>query len=247
MGLVVGAVAIIALVIWGVRFSMASIQSHTTPTNPVDDMQPVPCDSSMMTATVTQSGDAAGYPVNFGLSIVNDKGTKACYLDTGNDTFKMTITSGDQTIYDSQACQAGPENKRLLLDVDLSASQSFYWNGKDSGPNCEGTTDAQPGTYVARFYNGDAELLDRGYVFNLATLGSTDPSPSVTVEPTEAPTTPEPSPRGVATNEPTETPEPTDIGSPTVDPSADPSATGEPIDPFGESSGGGAGSDLTEP
>lgn len=112
---------------------------------------------------------------------LGNKGSEDCLLDTSGESLTMLVTSGGQTVWDSQVCPAGGTGSTLLLpgsaatEVDpsgtvpspaaaglpRSATASLHWDGKVSGPGCaaDKATVAGAGTYHLRLSLGGADLV----------------------------------------------------------------------------------------
>ncbi len=206
--LVVATLLAVAATVFIIRYALSKIESHTAPVSPVEQYEPVECSTETLTVTVDRSGSIAGRPMHFTTSLTNT-GERPCYFDT--DDLRLHITSGDQIIYDTSTCQAGIGSKLLLLDTDLTTNQSLQWNGLNTGANCSTSSVAKPGTYVARIYLGDTELLDSGIVFDLG-YGA-EPAPAEPQESDES----EPAEGESADGEPTESEVPAGSDAPNED------------------------------
>ncbi|WP_126416758.1 hypothetical protein [Trueperella bialowiezensis] len=132
--------------------------------DPLEKFEHVACDPQNLAVTVDRSGTQAGQPVAFTANIKNT-GSRPCYFDAAD--LHLRIESGDQTIYDTSACEPDRDEKMLLLDTQLETAQSLHWNGMNTGPLCTAANPAKSGTYVARLFLNSAELLDSGLVMNL--------------------------------------------------------------------------------
>lgn len=162
-----------------VKYALSKIEKHTVPVNPVEQFEPVACSSGSLSTAVNSAGGAAGQQVTLSASITN-KGEAPCYFDAAD--LRLQLTSGDQTVYDSQVCSSGPASKILLLDADMTTTQALSWNGVNAGANCQGKSIAGAGTYVARILLGSDPILQSGYVFELSGSGVATGGRSVTNE-----------------------------------------------------------------
>lgn len=190
--LILGTVAIVLAVValvGVVKYALSKIETHTTPVNPVAEFEPVACDADMLVTSVERTGSTSGKPVTFSASITN-KGARPCFFDAAE--LRLQLTSGNQTVYDSQVCQAGPAAKLLLLDKGMTTVQALAWNGVNAGVNCQGTSVAGAGTYVARVFRGSQPLLETGHIFELLPGAKAPAKPTESAEPTQAEESPAP-------------------------------------------------------
>ena len=78
-------------------------------------------------------------------------GNESCLIDGSTASRVLTITSGDDTVYKSDVCQAKPY-KRLLALVDKDV-ETLTWNTNRTGEDCRedaALPKVDRGTYVAR-------------------------------------------------------------------------------------------------
>lgn len=179
VGLGLFIIAFIVGAILVVKYSLNKIEQHSAPVDPAAAFEPVECSADMMDAELVRSGGVSGQPVQFTLNLTND-GDRPCYIETGYETVWLEITSGDQTVYNSKVCGAGPAQELLLLDKGLSVAEGFWWNGLNRGADCSGTSTALPGTYIARVMLDGQEIGDRGHVFELTQSVAPAPAPGPT-------------------------------------------------------------------
>lgn len=171
-GFIILLVAVVGLVI----FSLKKIEEHATPPDPAAAFEPIPCEMDMVAADISHTGSIAGQPVAVNVTVKNARSRVPCVMKTSLQDFKVTITTGDLKVFDSETCEAGIAAPRLLLDKDVASEQTFTWNGQYSGKICSTTGPASPGTYVARAFYQGKELTSKGYVFELG--GASAPAKS---------------------------------------------------------------------
>lgn len=152
--LLLGAILAVFLVIHTIRGAVASMQENRTQPNVAENFAPVPCSAAMLDTTVAHNAPAAGEPVSFTITLKNSAGQKACYIDMGYANAELRLWSGNQTIWDSQKCQAGEEKRILLLDKGLSTTHTLYWNGHATDAGCADLYPAKSGTYKMQLYIG---------------------------------------------------------------------------------------------
>ena len=152
--LLLGAILAVFLVIHTIRGAVASMQENRTQPSAAENFAPVPCSTAMLDTTVAHNAPAAGEPVSFTITLKNSAGQKACYIDMGYANAELRLWSGNQTIWDSQKCQAGEEKRVLLLDKGLSTTHTLYWNGNATDAACADLYPAKPGTYKMQLYIG---------------------------------------------------------------------------------------------
>ena len=175
--LIIAAIAlVIVLVVVStklVRDSLAQVEVNTSAPNPADEFREVQCTSEMLDFSSAYSGRAAGDPVNFTATLSNTDPKHPCFIDAGYDHVKVIVTSGEETIWDSQKCALGNQQEMLLIGSKQETQISAMWDGIVSGPDCTGTREAQPGTYHARFYWDNKEVTD-DMVFELIAKPASD-------------------------------------------------------------------------
>lgn len=79
------------------------------------------------------------------------KGKSSCLIDAADDSRVLTIKSGDDTVWRSDACDA--DSRKLLLAVGDTDTQTITWNTNRSGGSCaEDSTlpKVDAGTYTAQ-------------------------------------------------------------------------------------------------
>lgn len=95
---------------------------------------------------------ASGGTIDFTATIAYDrKGATSCLIDASDASRVLVITSGDQTVWESDACAADP--RQLLLAQGDKDTQTITWNTVNSGTACasEGSHPyAGAGTYQAQ-------------------------------------------------------------------------------------------------
>lgn len=146
--------AVIALLVWGItavvgllRGGDASaaeeVTAAETTTGPVD---PKPCQSRDLEVDLAPSAAAAGKPVSFDVTLRNTSQT-ACLADAGREALVLTVSSGEDRVWSSADCPAGPAERKLLLDAGDTAKATVTWDGTRSAQGCSGGQRAAGGTY----------------------------------------------------------------------------------------------------
>lgn len=116
------------------------------PTGEETPAQPTACARSDVDADLTAPAEAtAGGSVAFTL-VVENTGTEACLLDVGAEALDLVVTSGDDEVWSSTRCPAGPGERPLLLAPDDGTEVAVEWSGRRASPECAGAT-AGAGTY----------------------------------------------------------------------------------------------------
>lgn len=162
--------ALVALLVWGVtalvgllgdRGGPAAAVQGLVPADGAEDDGPVvpeACAPRDVDASVTSDGGAAGGAVALVATLTND-GELPCLLDAGSASLVLTVTSGEDRVWSSGDCGAGPAERRLLLDVGDSAETSITWDRTRSEPGCPGgQRTSGAGTYQVEARLGDAAL-----------------------------------------------------------------------------------------
>jgi hypothetical protein len=91
-----------------------------------------------------------GGSVDFTMTVAY-KGSGSCLIDVSNASRVLTITSGEQTIWKSDACPADPH--MLLMSKGDKRVDTLTWNADSTGSECVDDADlprVNPGTYVAK-------------------------------------------------------------------------------------------------
>jgi hypothetical protein len=127
------------------------------------------CDLTQVLVTPTVADPAyAGEPVTITLRVSTSSST-ACSLSLDAEHLLLSITSGDDTVWDSTHCDDAIPTRDLALQPRWSALVDVTWSGQYSGRRCpsDGTA-AEPGTYTieAAVLEGeptatDFELIER--------------------------------------------------------------------------------------
>lgn len=110
---------------------------------------PVDCRPRAVSVSLALPGGAirAGDDSPFEVTVVNT-GQVPCLVDLGGEQLALTITSGDDTIWDSHHC--GLSSRRVLLDVGDEDARTVTWPGTRSAEGCSGgAKDARSGSYRA--------------------------------------------------------------------------------------------------
>ncbi|HYJ70600.1 MAG TPA: hypothetical protein VEX15_23340 [Nocardioidaceae bacterium] len=127
------------------------------------------CDLTQVLVTPTVAEPVyAGEPVTVHLRISTSSST-ACSLSIDADHLLLSITSGDDNVWDSTHCEDAIPTRDLALQPRWSALVDVTWSGLYSGRRCpSGGTAAEPGTYSieAAVLEGeptetDVELVER--------------------------------------------------------------------------------------
>lgn len=167
IGWVLLAIAAVVATFVVVNYSLRKIDEHTTASDPAVVFEPVECTAEMLDVQLIQSGMTAGGDVTVGVELKNNDPTVPCYLNPDANKLRFEITSGEQVIFDSTACDMAPITQRLLLSPGLKTTPSVVWNGNNYGPRCLGTATAEPGMYVFRAYFDGEPLTEQGKIFEL--------------------------------------------------------------------------------
>jgi hypothetical protein len=127
------------------------------------------CDLTGVLVTPTVADPAyAGEPTSVTLRISTSSST-ACWLTLDAEHLLLSITSGDDTVWDSTHCDDAIPTRDLALQPRWSTLVDVTWSGLYSGRRCpsDGTA-AKPGTYTveAAVLEGeptetDFELVER--------------------------------------------------------------------------------------
>lgn len=149
------------------RYSLGKIDEHTTAVDPALELTPVACTSTMLSSTLTVQGDQAGAATNLVLNLTNSDPKVPCFIEPGDSSLRVTVTSGEEQMFDSVVCDVPVVPKRLLLSPGLTTNPSVTWSGVNGGTSCTGTALAEAGTYVARAYLNGQEMAGSGVVFEL--------------------------------------------------------------------------------
>lgn len=168
---VVGVIALILAVVFGVKFMTNKISSQQTVSDPAEPFTPVACAPENLSTSFSHSGTTAGQKVQFSLELTNKDQKRPCVTSAGYEDVRVLVTSGGHTVFDSQACKIGGATKRLLLDAGMSTKVPITWNGVVGGADCTGTSLSQPGTYVAQAFIGDKPISAEGQSFALVAPG----------------------------------------------------------------------------
>lgn len=191
MAAVLGVIVISVLLIWGTAAyrEMVRQQNADAAARAQKTVYPVPssCAPGDLEVRVNLPDTVAvGAGATVNLEFVN-QGVEDCLLDTSAESLTMLVTSGGQTVWDSQVCPAGDAGGTLLLPgsaatavdpaglvptpaaagLSSSATASLHWDGKVSGPGCaaDKATVAGAGTYHLRVALGSEDVLgDRVFV-----------------------------------------------------------------------------------
>lgn len=135
------------------------------PTEEETPAQPTACARSDVDVDLTAPAEASvGGSVALTLAVENT-GAEVCLLDVGAEALNLTVTSGDDQVWSSTRCPAGPAERPLLLAPDDGTEVTVEWSGRRAGPECAGTP-AGAGTYqvegrVAGTDAGDAVFVLR--------------------------------------------------------------------------------------
>lgn len=127
---------------------VASQQEH-----PTERWSPVACSPETLKTTVEAPLTAtAGSPVTFAVNVENLSDQHPCSLNVGWSNVDISVSSGTDSVFSTQVCQFGEENKRLLLDRSMTTSFSFTWQGGIGDEVCATPTASwsQPGSYQAK-------------------------------------------------------------------------------------------------
>lgn len=122
------------------------------------NFEPVKCTPQMLEVTLARQGSRPGQAVNFNISIKNDKGERPCFVDIGYKHAGIKVWSGEQPVWDSKACSVGDASKVLLLDKNLTSTQTITWDGNVYGANCAKQYPSKAGTYQAQFVIDDVDF-----------------------------------------------------------------------------------------
>jgi hypothetical protein len=107
------------------------------------------CDLTRVLVTPTVADPAyAGEPTSVTLRISTSSST-ACSLTLDAEHLLVSITSGDDTVWDSTHCDDAIPTRDLALQPRWSTLVDVTWSGQYSGRRCPSNgTAAKPGTYT---------------------------------------------------------------------------------------------------
>lgn len=108
---------------------------------------------------------ASGGTIDFKASIIYT-GKASCLVDASDASRVLVITSGDQTIWESDACDANPR-KLLLANGDRDV-QTITWNTVNSGTQCATQSSfpyAGAGNYQAQIVLKDRNVASQKVAF----------------------------------------------------------------------------------
>jgi hypothetical protein len=107
------------------------------------------CDLTRVLVTPTVADPAyAGEPTSVTLRISTSSST-ACSLTLDAEHLLLSITSGDDTVWDSTHCDDAIPTRDLALQPRWSTLVDVTWSGQYSGRRCPSNgTAAKPGTYT---------------------------------------------------------------------------------------------------
>ncbi|MCI1834488.1 MAG: hypothetical protein LKI78_06645 [Bifidobacterium tibiigranuli] len=91
-----------------------------------------------------------GGSLDFTMTVAYE-GTSSCLIDVSNASRILTITSGSDTIWRSDACPADPH--RLLMSKGDRRVDTLTWNADSTGSQCVDDASlprVNPGTYMAK-------------------------------------------------------------------------------------------------
>lgn len=162
---ILAAVGVAAAGLLSVRHSLTHLEESTARPDPADAYREIPCTPKLLSGVLENTHTYAGKPISFTSTLTNTDKKRACYLDGGYSAMRVEITSGDQLVWDSQACEIGDEHLQLLIGAGRTGTFAVQWPGIAAGRDCTGTSAASPGAYHAQFYwkdnaIGDAMTID---------------------------------------------------------------------------------------
>ena len=126
------------------------------------------CTAAKVEATLAASTATVGVggSVDFSVTLrYTGDAKQGCLIDASDDAAVLTVSSGDQTIWRSDACPADPY--WLLLGPGDEDTHTVTWNTVASSDSCVADADlpkVNAGTYVAALEFPDLPKLDAGSV-----------------------------------------------------------------------------------
>ncbi|UJP40852.1 hypothetical protein [Cellulomonas palmilytica] len=83
-------------------------------------------------------------------------GDEPCLADAGDAMRRVTVVSGDDTVWASWHCRREPESRPLLLGPDEPSEETYRWPRVRSDKACSaGQPAPRAGTYTARLLIGE--------------------------------------------------------------------------------------------
>ncbi|UFU02516.1 hypothetical protein LQF12_13605 [Ruania suaedae] len=126
--------------------------SATTDAPPDEEAlaNPVACraEAVELALALDSTSPAAGSDVTAAVTVTN-RGQVPCLLDVGHEDLTLTVTSGEDQVWSSVQCPAGPGETPVLLDTGAQEEATLVWSGRRSAQDCPGDSAvAEAGTYV---------------------------------------------------------------------------------------------------
>jgi hypothetical protein len=127
----------------------AASPPHHSPSPTSSQPATTPCDSSVLTLTVSTDSETytAGQTPKFTGVFSNPSGA-ACVLKHSPATEHWTVTSGSDTIWTTKGCASGTAVKHVTIKAGGTFNRSIRWDGHRQDAQCAQGAVALPGTYV---------------------------------------------------------------------------------------------------
>jgi hypothetical protein len=165
------AVAIVALLVWGISSLFGSDDQPPRPTHHAAPSATTPAPTNATKGTVTvqlqrsattcdpesiritpavDPGQFSGGPVTVQLAI-NTSSDKPCTFEPEDADLLVKISRGDAVVYDSSLCQGPFFAEHVELSPEWATLVESHWTGRSSGASCSSRMGyADSGTYVLR-------------------------------------------------------------------------------------------------
>ena len=137
------------------RFGSGDAEASTEPTEestgPDEEAlaNPVACQPDAVSVELGLSGGEvpAGSRVEVPVTITNT-GQVPCLLDVGNASLELVVSSGEDTVWTTEQCPAGRDERQILLAIGAVEENTMTWSGRRSAADCPNDTrEARAGTY----------------------------------------------------------------------------------------------------